>query len=718
MASKGLSNKGIGDAGTFVQTGFGSIIQLNVAHTAGGNPQVKQDIALSASGNRNKSIIEGSSRGFKAAPSTVKKAECPAVAQQAQRGKHRVDSYEVAPQTRKLPPSSLDVEQRIANAGEALPIVFGKRQSFFGGLLTIGGTWVAPSLIRSYCYPKFDNPNLSAGNVFTNDVGEFKFIYVYALSQGLTVSTPTVFDTFVGGKSIKSIQDVGTITINKEYKDASFIAANPTFCPLSAEGTSCNNDIITWFVGPLTSDYTDIYARGENQVAFGVNVEIKATGPMQNTGIEMGVELIDVKTGNIILMANGDPFIILASYIFPREARWVSRRNTEVFWTNFTANGQGNSGAYMARYKLNFIDYQFVSSRPADTNTITSIKLAGTQGPNYTYDVPPVQTAGYADITILSMEANITEGEPKPKQAYFFIDQGIAVTLYSQGASGGNYAIGASNKFVDLGFYLFTQYKAIAPTSDALYQSIIDDTDAALVSRFHEQYFMLCNGVIDVSVNIIDYITEAANYFLTAFINVDGKYRFAPLLPLTSSGFINTGAITPKVAFTESNILGGSYSKQYIPPYDRTEFVASIVYREVSNKVVSKQQTVEIYYPGTSLDAPREQYDLTDFCVDIFHAAIFAAYQLAKRKYVTHSVRFETFLPNTKLIPTDIISVTMDRRTTAGDDRTETNYYQVTGVTFAQDGRVAIDAIEFPLDSNGESPICADVDNLSFEVIG
>jgi hypothetical protein len=691
--------------------------QQVIQFSAGGNSQAKQDIALSASGSRYKSYIDASSRGFKAAPATVKKAECPAEAQQAQRGKHRVDSYEVAPQTRKLPPSSLDVEQRIANAGEALPIVFGKRQSFFGGLLTIGGTWVAPSLIRSYCYPKFDNPNLNNANIFQNDVGEFKFIYIYALSQGSIVSAPTAFDIFVGGKSINSIQDVGAITIDKEYKDASFITANPTFCPLSAEGTSCNNDIITWFVGPLTSDYTDIYARGTNQVAFGVNVAVTATGPLNNTGIEMGVELIDTKTGNLILNSDGTPFSILASYIFPKEEKWLSRRNTEVFWVNFTNNGQGNSGAYMARYKLNFIDYQFISGEPADTNTITSITLAGTQSPDYTGGDPPVPTAGYADITILSMEANITEGEPKPKQAYFFIDQGIAVTLYSQGASGGNYAIGASNKFVDLGFYLFTQYKAIAPTSDALYQSIIDDTDAALLSQFHEHYYMLCNGVIDVSVNIIDYITEAANYFLTAFINVDGKYRFAPLLPLTSSGFINTGTISPKVAFTESNILGGSYSKQYIPPYDRTEFVASIVYREVSDRVVSKQQTLEIYYPGTSLDAPREQYDLTDFCVLNLHAAFFGAYQLAKRKYVTHSIRFETFLPNTKLIPTDIISVTMDRRTTAGDDRTETNYYQVTGVTFAQDGRVAIDAIEFPLDSNGQSPICADVENLDFEVI-
>jgi hypothetical protein len=683
--------------------------QQVIQFSAGGNSQAKQDIALSASGSRYKSYVDASSRGFKAAPATVKKAECPAEAQQAQRGKHRVDSYEVAPQTRKLPPSSLDVEQRIANAGEALPIVFGKRQSFSGGLLTIGGTWVAPSLIRSYCEPKFDNPNISP-NLDAESPGRFANIFIYALSQGQVVGTPSAGNVFIGQQSIRSLLNVGDINIQKEYKSASFMEANSTFCPLPISGVSCNNDYMSWFAGFLTSSDLEIRARGTNVVAFGFNILVRTTGPLTNTVVEYDIKWIDAQTGEQLNVGT------VTGFFFPKVDRDLRTSSTAAIWTNFT--NAGKSGSYLIRTKLNAIDYQWDISEPADTNTITEIQIAGRQRPSYTVQSDTVSTTGYADISIIGIDANILQGETIPKQAYMYIDQGITVTLYSQGASGGNYATDASNKFVDLGFYLFTQYKAIAPTSDALYQSIIDDTDAALVSRFHEQYFMLCNGVIDVSVNIIDYITEAANYFLTAFINVDGKYRFAPLLPLTSRGFINTGIVTPKVAFTESNILGGSYSKQYIPPYDRTDFVASIVYREVSDKVVSKQQTLEIYYPGTSLDAPREQYDLTDFCVLNLHAAFFGAYQLAKRKHVTHSIRFETFLPNTKLIPTDIISVTMDRRTTAGDDRTETNYYQVTGVTFAQDGRVAIDAIEFPLDSNGQSPICADVDNLSFEVIG
>jgi hypothetical protein len=675
----------------------------------------KQGIESASIGSKYRDYLVAAARDnwvsapSKIAPSTVKNAECPPAAQQAQRGKHRVDSYEMAPQTRKLPPSSLDVQQRIANAGEVVPIVFGKVEFLLGGLITRGGVWIAPSLIRSYCEPRFDNGNVSPES-FTEGLGRFANIFIYALSQGQIVSTPTANNVFIGQQSIQSLPGVGDIEIKKGYASAESIELNRESCPLPIEGASCDNDFISWFAGFLTSSDLEIRARGINVVSFGFNILVRATGPLSNTAIEYDIKLIDAQTGEQL---NDE---IITGLFFPEDDRDLRSSPTAAFWTNFTEGGK--SGSYIIRTKLNFIDYQWDIDKPADTNTITEIQVAGRQRPSYDPEPEFVDAIGYLDITTLGIDANILQGETIPKQAFVFIEEGIEVRLYSQTATGDNYGSGASNKFVDLAFYLFTQYKSITSTEDALYQSTIDPTDAGLLSQFHYNYFMLCNGVIDVSINIIDYISEAANYFLAAFINVDGKYRFAPLLPLVSNGLINTGTINPKAVFTESSILGGSYSKQYIPPYDRSNLVVSIVYREVSNKVVSQQKNVDVYYGETPIDAPREQYDLTDLCSDVFHAIFFAAYQLAKRKYVTHSIRFETFLLDTKLIPTDIIRITMDRRTTAGDDRTETNHYQITGITFGQDGRVAIDAIEFPLDSNGQSPICADVDGLNFEVIG
>ena len=43
----------------------------------------------------------------------------------------------------KKPNSDLDVSQKIANTGETVPIVFGKRAN------DIGGVWIKPSLIKA-----------------------------------------------------------------------------------------------------------------------------------------------------------------------------------------------------------------------------------------------------------------------------------------------------------------------------------------------------------------------------------------------------------------------------------------------------------------------------------------------------------------------------------------------------------------------------------------
>ena len=639
----------------------------------------------------------------------AKKTDVPAQPQQPQRGKHRVDSYEVAPQTRKLPPSNLDVDQRIATAGESLPIVFGKRQSFFGGLFVIGGVWVAPSMIRSACEGVFDNPALNP-KLFNEGTGRFAYGSVFAVSQGQLVGTPSFGNVFIGQQRIQAVAQGDVYSVAKEYKSASFMEANPNFCPIPIANVSCGDSNRSWYAGQLTNNSIDVRSRGTDTVAFAVNYLFRATGALNNTIVEWDVKYIDALT-NEQLNAG-----IITGFAFPDGDRYLRTGETSAFWTNYT--DAGASGSYIIRLQLNFIDYQWDPLKPADTNTITSIDLAGFQSDSYTPTIEVVDTRGYADITIVGIDADVFSEGTQQKQAYMYFDQGTTVTLYSQGPSGGNYATGASNKFVDLAFYLFSQYKAIAPTASALYGSIIDDTDCSLLSSFNEQYYMLCNGVIDVSVNIIDWISEAANYFLLAFINVDGKYRFAPLLPLTPGGLIDTGVLSATFEFNEATIIEGSYSKQYIPPYDRTDFVASLVYREMSDRAVSAQKTLEFFYEGTPLDAPREQYDLTDTCTDPFHVTYFGAYQLSKRRHVTHSISFETFLPDQKLIPTDIISVTMNRLTTAGDDRSETNFYQITGMTFAQDGRVRIDALEFPLNSSGQSVISLEVDGLTpFDLI-
>lgn len=643
-------------------------------------------------------------------------------------GQHRVNSYDSAIEVRKLPPNKLDVEQRIASAGESLPIVFGKAESFFGGGLVIGGVWVAPSIIRTSCQPKYDNDALNQlPNPPNEGTGEFIFGSVFPVSQGKLVSQPSESQIYIGQQRLRTLTGIGDVDIYLDYKDASFMAANPNFCPIELYGASCSNAYLTWFEGSLTSSPTKINSRSANTQGFGTRFLFRTTGPLNNTVVEYDIKQIDAVSGEQINVGTITGFVFVG---FDRDLKssYVGSAN----WPFITSLGR--SGAYSLELTLNFIDYQLDIAEPADTNTITDIQIAafnsnvygGVLDPKFP-DFTAVDTRGYADISVMSIEGRLIDEENNQKQIYMYFEEGVEVTLYSQGATGGNYAKGSSNKFIDLAFYLFTTYKQIEPTTNALYGSIIDDTDAKLLSDFNTELFALCNGVIDVSVNITQWISENANYFLLAFINVDGKYRFAPLLPIVSTGgllggpTLDLGVIAPKFTFNETTILEGSYSKQYIAPYDRDDIIVSIVFRESTAKQVGRAKTVEVFYKGTSLDAPREQFDLTDVCVDSFHAVTFAGYQLSKRRNTTHSISFETFLPDIKLIPTDVIAMSLTRKTTAGDDRTEVNLYQITEMTFAQNGVTSIVANEFKLNEAGSSIVALDTDVLgnldTFDVI-
>ena len=132
---------------------------------------------------------------------------------------------------------------------------------------------------------------------------------------------------------------------------------------------------------------------------------------------------------------------------------------------------------------------------------------------------------------------------------------------------------------------------------------------------------------------------------------------------------------------------------------------------------IGAKRTVTVRYSTTSIDSPTEQWDMGDFCTDPEHAVKYAKLELAKRKYSTHNISFSTPLLTTALLPCDVIKVQRQRRSSAGDDRTETDHYQVIGVTHSSDGVTSISASHFPLNSSNISEISNEVVNGTFKVL-
>ncbi len=124
-----------------------------------------------------------------------------------------------------------------------------------------------------------------------------------------------------------------------------------------------------------------------------------------------------------------------------------------------------------------------------------------------------------------------------------------------------------------------------------------------------------------------------------------------------------------------------------------------------------------VRFGTTANDAPTEQFDLTDFCATQAHAEIFGKYQLAKRRHSTHTISFATPLITSGLIPTNVIRITRQRKNSAGDDRTETNFYQITSIRHSSDGVSTVEAMSFPVDASSIAKISNEIVNGTFEVI-
>ena len=181
------------------------------------------------------------------------------------------------------------------------------------------------------------------------------------------------------------------------------------------------------------------------------------------------------------------------------------------------------------------------------------------------------------------------------------------------------------------------------------------------LATFCDEYSLHFNGVISDALNIVEFLSETAPYFLLSFQSNGGQYRFEPLLPLNGSQEIDVTALTPAATFTEDEILPGSFSKTYVAAADKTDVNVTVLYRLNDPEAIGTQQSVQVRYSGVSLDAPVEQFDMSDFCASRDHAVIYAKHYLARRKYSVHSISFATPLSTAGLKPTDVIKIERQR---------------------------------------------------------
>lgn len=620
----------------------------------------------------------------------------------------------------KKPQADIAKQQVVAAAGDTVAIVFGKRDN------SIGGVWVQPPLVKTASI-------------------NFEASFLYAVSQGNMVSTPVKHYSWVGSRNIKFLSNTASITLTQYYASSATMEAAKNVCPITSgkifcdfDAYSCLNTLIT--PSGATDRYFD-YANLFNRLSRITRGE----GDTSNSTIlfaNSGMLFFDNANGADVTAGYWSFYGINPAVTFTRINGRFSGATLIGGDTVGTIKSQPTTGfnsplpTYFTRYGATgtitqvypsgTLNNQTNVSNPASTGTLYGNQFEDQLSPYADPAAPPgnMDFTTFADITFLEIDGDIYDAPDSgsfpttTRQISIFYESGITVDLYSGGLVSNVYATGASNQFVDLAMYLFTLMKRANGATTSSIASPIDVSNLQSLATFCSTVGLFFNGIIEESVNAIEYISKTAPFFLLSFISSNGRYSFQPLLPINASNGIKVTALTPTVTFTEDDILPGSFQKQYDDADERRAVNISLIWRDADPLIIGIQRTISIRYSTTASDAPVVQFDMTDFCTTAAHATIFGKYELARRKFSTHVIAFATPLLTTSLIPTQIIKIERQRISSRGDNRSEIEWYQVQNVKHDSAGVTTIQATHFPVDGSDIARISNEVVNGTFQVVG
>jgi len=305
----------------------------------------------------------------------------------------------------------------------------------------------------------------------------------------------------------------------------------------------------------------------------------------------------------------------------------------------------------------------------------------------------------YENMTTLSYVNTFVDGSERwEHQLHVFVRQGIQVTRILDST------LGPSNNVIDLALYLMTQSGRIPST-------LIDNTQMLAAANFTETNGLHFNGIFQESQNLDEWLEQISNDFLLRLTESNGKFGFRPRLPVNVNNTIKTTAVTWEYTFTEDHLLPDGFEIQYIPLTERQPVCLQMMWRQQPDSDIGFARTTEIRYTGEADAGPFEQYDLSGFCTSETHAVKVGAYRLARRKYITHTLRLNVRPAsyNSTLTLGDIVRVRLRRETALTALDYHDFLYEVDRIEKTASGACVFDLTHYPIDSQGRSLVALEV---------
>lgn len=259
----------------------------------------------------------------------------------------------------------------------------------------------------------------------------------------------------------------------------------------------------------------------------------------------------------------------------------------------------------------------------------------------------------YEKLTLCGLALKSSRNFSSLEQLRVWLATGIEVKRFLPSESS---EIGPSNIFVDLVYHLLTDTTAGA--GNVVSAEMIRTEDFPATAQFLATNKLFFDGAIDSPINIRQFVSDTAPFFLCHFVISEGKFSIVPALPTDVAGNISQNPVQIKQLFTGGNIIEGSYNVEYLGAEERKNFQAAIRYRhERKNQLPEEKTLVVRYAEGGSSNYPFESFDMTQYCTSRDHAFLTAKYLLSLRRRVTHSVKFQTSPHGLSLAPGDYIRV-------------------------------------------------------------
>lgn len=284
------------------------------------------------------------------------------------------------------------------------------------------------------------------------------------------------------------------------------------------------------------------------------------------------------------------------------------------------------------------------------------------------------------------------------RQVHLFIRGGMHVTRLLDAT------YGPSDNFADLVLWLIQR-------SSRVPAELIDTATFTAAATFTDANGLHWDGVLQQSYNLEDFLATFAPYLLLSKAKRGGKIGLRALLPTTEAGAIDTDPITPATLFDESRVAPDSFEISWIPAADRRPVCLLMLWRQQPEDDLGLIRTTEVRYAGTAEDGPYEQHDLSLFCTSEEHAVKVGAYILARRRYITHTLRIRARPSsiNQALTRGDIVQVNLQRKASSAPAAVHNYFYEIDRISKARSGELTFELVHFPIDETSRSLVALDV---------